>query len=366
MAKKQSETGRQGRFFHVIVALAVCALLVVLYSSRGGLGRLLPGGKASGGKVDQSSLVVEISQMLQALPVAPVISARDGEHVEVRLPQRVDVLQGYQRLLQELQQRGLQLVDGRARTSGEMTLQYKQKSGAVATITLKRAADRPPVVGKIAIIVDDFGYNVNEVTRAFLDMEVPVTYAIIPGLEHSKSIAEELQGKGKAILVHLPMEPQEGPVEAGEYTLFTNLPPEQIQKRTRRALAAVPHAVGVNNHMGSKATTDSTLVRAALAEVRKADFFFIDSRTSSASVAHSLAATLGVRSMENNAFLDAVDDQARIEARLYDLAELARQKQHAIGIAHPRPNTLAAFKKVIPELQRRGFAFVYVHTLLAP
>jgi polysaccharide deacetylase 2 family uncharacterized protein YibQ len=156
------------------------------------------------------------------------------------------------------------------------------------------------------------------------------------------------------------MEPQQGVVESGDFTLLTAFSDKEIRKRVRKAIEAVPFAKGLNNHMGSKATMDSVLLSAAFEEIRKTGYFFVDSRTSSESIAEGLAREHGVPALSNDIFLDAVDEQETIEKKLYALAESAKNNGRAIGIGHPRPNTLAALRNVLPLLRAQGYKFVKV------
>jgi len=219
--------------------------------------------------------------------------------------------------------------------------------------------------GKIAIIIDDFGYRSLELAQGFCDIEQPITLSIFPDLQASKKIAEMAHRSGHEVMVHLPMEPWSYPEnDPGPGAIFVNLSNSEISARTRRALRSVPYAVGVNNHMGSKATEDMRVMKQVVREVKRMGMFFVDSRTSSRSIAYTVARYNGVRAARSDMFLDSENDPVSIERSLWRLAEKAAEKGRAIGIGHNRPNTLEVLRRVLPRLEKRGFNFVYVSEML--
>ena len=88
------------------------------------------------------------------------------------------------------------------------------------------------------------------------------------------------------------MEAQRGE-NPGPGALTETMNEDEIRDATRHALDAVPGAVGVNNHMGSAFSEDRDAMSAVLGVVRKRGLFFLDSRTSAASVGYSARARGG-------------------------------------------------------------------------
>ncbi|MDZ7268475.1 MAG: divergent polysaccharide deacetylase family protein [candidate division KSB1 bacterium] len=218
--------------------------------------------------------------------------------------------------------------------------------------------------GKIALIIDDFGYQNQQAVAGFINLPFPITYAVIPGLPHSEAIARYLHRRGKAVIIHMPMEALERPVERNGYELLVDLPEKEIRRRVRQALRAVPHAEGMNNHMGSRATTNQKLLTALFAELKNTGLFFIDSRTNNASRAFALAGQSGIATALNDTFLDNIEDVTHIAQKLALLADLAAQHGHAIGIGHPYPATLQVLREMVPQLQKQGLEFVPVRLLV--
>lgn len=215
---------------------------------------------------------------------------------------------------------------------------------------------------RIAIVIDDLGRNETEVEEieAF---GVPITYSVLPYEEETGAVVAELTGRGEEMLCHLPMEP-EGAGDPGPGALLESMSEAELIDATDRALAAVPGAVGVNNHMGSGLSSDSRAMRPVLSRLAKKHLFFLDSRTSAKSVGYRLAIELGVPAAERQVFLDDVEDPAAIRAQFARLLGLAKKKGAAIAIGHPHPNTLAVLAEEIPKAVAAGFEIVPVSYLL--
>ena len=287
-----------------------------------------------------------------------------GNDREVRVPSQIPPVVIYQALHERVRELGGQVVRGTEDLkTGINTLSYSFSGKTLGTIRLIPEPRLQRRTGRIAIIIDDFGYNRGE---GFFDLPFPITYSIIPGLSHSQSIAARLQASGKPMMIHLPMEPLEARVEDDGFTLFTRLSAEEVRSRVRRAIQYLPQARGLNNHMGSLATINDPLLRTALDEMRRADFFFVDSRTNPNTHAYTLARQMGLDAGISDIFLDAEDDSHWIAGKLMRLADLAAQRGHAIGIGHPNDNTLRVLRELVPTLQQRGFEFVPVEEVLRP
>jgi hypothetical protein len=167
------------------------------------------------------------------------------------------------------------------------------------------------------------------------------------------------------VMLHLPMEPHGFPqVRPGPGVLVRGQTEEEIAAIFSRDLASVPGAVGVNNHMGSAATEDPRLMRAVLREVADRGLFFLDSRTTNATVAASLARELGVPAASRQVFLDRVATEAAVRSALEDLVARARREGSAVAVAHPYPVTLAVLEEELPKLAGKGVKVVRVSELV--
>lgn len=181
--------------------------------------------------------------------------------------------------------------------------------------------------------------------------------SVMPQERYTKTIAQEAQAAGKAVMLHLPMEPQSG-ANPGPGKITTAMTDEQITAQVQSDIAAVPLAKGVNNHEGSKATADSRVMRDVAAVLAADHLFFIDSRTSADSVAGDIASRSGIATASRDVFLDNVDDQTAVETQLRHAIAIAQAQGSAIGIGHPRRATLAAVAALIPEAESDGVMLV--------
>lgn len=216
-----------------------------------------------------------------------------------------------------------------------------------------------PERGKIALILDDVGYDTAAARRA-ADLGVPLTFAVIPGTPHAADAAEYLAARGFDILCHLPMEPEGFPdVSPGEGAILQSMSDGEIRERTLAMLRSIPHAKGVNNHMGSAATADPRVMGSVLGALRDEEVFFVDSRTTPRSVSIAVARQLGVRNAARDTFLDDDRSDAAVRRQLEVLARDA-DGGTAIGIGHLYPSTLRVLAQELPRLRARGYRFVRV------
>lgn len=217
---------------------------------------------------------------------------------------------------------------------------------------------------RAAIVIDDLGTSIPVVER-LLALNEPLTFSILPHQKASAEIAELLHARQQEILLHLPMEPQGYPATSpGKGAILSNMTAEQIHRQIDENLASVPFASGVNNHMGSRLTAQAGMMQTVLKELQQRQLFFVDSRTTDATVAFRLAQQLGLKSAERKVFLDANPGADFARNQLLRLAELAEQGQPAIAIGHPKETTLRALEEMLPEFQRRNINIVSVSELL--
>ncbi len=215
----------------------------------------------------------------------------------------------------------------------------------------------------IAIIVDDFGFFDNRLVREFLEIPVPVTVSVIPGLKHSRSICMKAREAGKEVICHLPMEPEKGAEDVGEIPLVrVTMSESEIEGIVEKALESTPGVTGMNNHMGSRATADRRVMDAVLKVCRKRKIFFVDSMTSSRSVVAEAAASAGVRSLGNDLFLDNRGEETRENMR--KLISIAIRKGSVIGIMHARKKSLEDLRWLVDEARARGVEFVSISGML--
>ncbi len=221
---------------------------------------------------------------------------------------------------------------------------------------------------RLAIVIDDLGYD-RAAAEAVFRIELPLTLAVLPHLPYSAATAEEAYRRGFPVLLHLPMESAEPGAKRESIELHAGMTQEEAARMVAAMLETVPHAVGVNNHQGSRATADPALMAALMPVLRERGLFFIDSRTTAESQAYRLARHAGVPAAYRTVFLDdtpARPSRAR-EATLRQLhlaVDEARRQGWAIAIGHPHPSTLEALREFLPGLEAQGVQLVFVSELV--
>ena len=222
----------------------------------------------------------------------------------------------------------------------------------------------PPLRGIIGLIIDDFGYRNDDVSKGFLDIPAKLTFAVIPGHEHSRSFSKNAVSAGYEIMVHMPMENIGKTFGEEEFVLMNYFQDNELVRRVKEALGHIPEANGLNNHQGSRATETPRLMRLLAGVLKDENKFFIDSRTTTNTLAEETMRQFDVPTNRRNIFLDNELDEEKIYAQLIQLTDVAERKGIAIGIGHVKPQTLAVLKKHIPELQQKGFKFEFVSKLV--
>lgn len=200
------------------------------------------------------------------------------------------------------------------------------------------------------MIIDDVGNQLAAGRRA-VALPGPVALAILPHTPFAQRLAEIGAGSGKEILVHMPMQPADASVDPGPGSLHLNLDAGDFQRTLDRALAAVPHASGISNHMGSLLTRDPAAMRTFMQWLadRKA-LFFVDSYTTHLSVGLLMAREYDIASLKRDVFIDADPGEAALESAWNTLLDRARAFGFAVGIGHPKDATLRFLQQRIGEL----------------
>jgi len=225
------------------------------------------------------------------------------------------------------------------------------------TIAADPHPERPPApihpaLPKVAIIVDDLGYD-SLVAEKFLALDGVLTVSVLPQSPFMTAIAGAAHRRGLEIMLHQPMEPLEYPrVDPGPGSLLIDMAPDRLLAQLNANLDAIPFVRGVNNHMGSKMTAVSSQMHQIFTILKKRRLFFVDSRTTAQSLCRPAARLLRVPFAQRDVFLDHSQNPSAIRRQIDLLVDVANRRGEAVGIAHPYPATLSVLQDVLPELQR--------------
>ena len=214
-------------------------------------------------------------------------------------------------------------------------------------------------LGVIVLVIDDFGYRNDNISDGFLNLSIPITCAIIPGHIASKKFAKKAVSYGKEVIIHMPMESDNYKPGEDEYKLLTSMTSELLETKLIQAFESLPEAIGMNNHQGSKATSDSKTMTVLASVLKDRGKYFIDSRTSSLTIGEKTMISFGVPTARRNIFLDNNNDLDKIEEQMNKLANSAKKNGVAVGLGHARKNTLSVIEKVVPDLLDKGFVFQF-------
>ena len=230
---------------------------------------------------------------------------------------------------------------------------YPPKEIPLEKPPVKKAPRDPKQLPRVAIIIDDLGYDRN-IARKFSELNGDITFSILPHSPYQESIALLAHKNGSGTMLHLPMEPLEYPnINPGPGTLLTTMTPDQLIRQLEKNLASVPHIQGVNNHMGSKMTAESSQIYQIFSVLKKRNLFFIDSRTSDKSLCKPSARLFQIPFAQRDVFLDHSQDPDFIRKQINELIRIARRNGQAVGIGHPHPITFEILREMMPELQKK-------------
>ncbi|MEE9421619.1 MAG: divergent polysaccharide deacetylase family protein [Gammaproteobacteria bacterium] len=215
----------------------------------------------------------------------------------------------------------------------------------------------------IAIIIDDMGTR-RSVGKQFIELPGPVAYSFLPHAHYTQSLSKRAHNRDKEILLHLPMESVDHqPLDKGGMVL--DMTEQQFSEVFRNNLARVPFAQGVNNHMGSLITRHPGHMQWLMKEIqREGNLYFVDSRTTKATVAHKVAREWGIPTSKRNVFLDNVSNPKAVRQQFRALIKSAKKYGTALAIGHPYRSTLKVLQEQLPVLEQQGVKLVAVSELI--
>jgi polysaccharide deacetylase 2 family uncharacterized protein YibQ len=216
-----------------------------------------------------------------------------------------------------------------------------------------------PAVAYLTVIIDDLGQNPERDSRT-LSLPGPVTLAIMPDTPHATDFAHQAHKAGKTVILHMPMDPATGP-----YAWHPGLPIVELESRLNAALLKVPYAAGINNHMGSRMTSEPVAMGWLVAELQRRHLFFVDSRTSARTVAAAQAQKIGLASVSRDVFLDDERTADAITRQLRIAVELAHKQGSAVVIGHPYPVTLEVLERELPRLKAQGVEWIDLPSMIS-
>src|SRR5690348_10938720 len=240
------------------------------------------------------------------------------------------------------------------------------KSDATQPAWLRYAVASPSMLrgrARVAIVIDDLGMDRRRTERT-IALKGPLTLSFLPYADDLPHLTEAAHRAGHELLVHVPMEPMSRAEDMGPNGLAVALSHDELLRRLRWDLGRFEGYVGINNHMGSRFTSDTPGMTAIMTELKARGLLFIDSRTIASTVAAEVAERLGVPNASRDVFLDNESAATAVGERLAVLEAMARRHGSAIAIGHPHDGTLAELALWLDKLESKGLVLVPVSTIV--
>jgi polysaccharide deacetylase 2 family uncharacterized protein YibQ len=220
-----------------------------------------------------------------------------------------------------------------------------KSSEAKKIVSAPEADDRP----RVAIIIDDMGYH-RKIGDKMMVLDLNLSFSFLPNAPFTDQQEDKAYQMGRDVMLHLPMEASDAKWDPGPGALYLSASPEEMISTLKNNLAAVPHAIGANNHMGSRFTQNRQAMHSVLGELKNQGLFFVDSFTTAQSTGMDEARKMGIKTGRRHIFLDNVQNSKKVCVQLDKLVTLAEKQSQAIGIGHPYQATLDALRNCGEQL----------------
>lgn len=216
---------------------------------------------------------------------------------------------------------------------------------------------------RLAFVIDDVGYH-RAYRKYVRQINVPMTYAVLPFVDRTAYMSDFLHKQGAEIILHMPMASKRDSQNKEKNMIYPGMSKEQIYFNIEECLEEVPWAVGFNNHKGSAFTENYDGVYHVLSIAKEKNLFFLDSLTVRDSQASEAAEKLRMRIAVRDVFLDNEKNDAYIKKQIRSLVRVAKRSGSAIGIGHYHKETLKAIYESIPGILEQGVEIVFLSELI--
>lgn len=195
-------------------------------------------------------------------------------------------------------------------------------------------SDKP----RLAIILDDV--SVKSQVNAINSLGLNVTMSFLPPSSFRPNSAK-LAAQQKFYMVHLPMEAQSFSAEEPDTLRISNTQ-EDVSQRIKSIKNLFPKVRYINNHTGSKYTSNETAMNKLIVALNSNNISFVDSRTTGKTKVPSVMKNFGLKYVARDVFLDHHTDKPYIIKQIKHAIKIAKNEGVAIAIGHPHANTILA------------------------
>ncbi len=201
---------------------------------------------------------------------------------------------------------------------------------------------------KIAIVLGGVGVDTTSTDQALNTLPGTVTLAFAPYGDGLKQLVTDARALGHELLLQIPLEPYGYPkTDPGPQTLTTTASSQENIDRLHWLMARMTNYVGVMNYMGARFTSETSPLEPVLGEIGKRGLVYVDDGSSPRSLAGDVARGRAPF-VKADMVLDPDLTAVAIDARLAQLAQIARERGYAVATATAFPVTIdriAAFAK---------------------
>lgn len=220
-------------------------------------------------------------------------------------------------------------------------------------------SDKP----KIAIVIDDMGVDQRR-SRLATELAGPLTLSYLTYARNLHKQTQLAKRAGHELMLHVPMEPSSRDIDPGPNVLLSGVPAPEINAALNWGFDQFDGYIGINNHMGSRFTSDLAGMKTVMLALKQRELVFLDSVTSGSTKGHEAAIEEGVPFIARNIFLDHIDNIDEIRNRLEEVKRLAQKQGYAVAIGHPRDATLKALGPWLEAIQNDNFQLVPISALI--
>jgi polysaccharide deacetylase 2 family uncharacterized protein YibQ len=244
------------------------------------------------------------------------------------------------------------------------TTPEKKQEVFADTISVPERSGEKNVTGRgsISVVIDDVGNNIEEL-KPFLKFPGCITFAVLPLLRYSRESSRLIREAGKDVLLHLPMEAHNG-TDPGPGAILASLDPGTIEATLNADLESVPGAIGVNNHMGSKATADIGVMEVVLSSLKEKGLFFLDSRTTPETRVKEAAKLTDIPLLERSIFLDNEKTIEAVRAQFEKGLKIAEETGNCVLIGHLQNKiVLDVLWEFLPLMEKMSYKLITLKEL---
>ncbi|MFC2427464.1 MAG: divergent polysaccharide deacetylase family protein [Campylobacter sp.] len=243
---------------------------------------------------------------------------------------------------------GAQSAKNRDKADGEKDEKPQKLAGSISEDKKSKIYSKLGAKPRLVIIIDDVAY------RHQVDAIKSVNLKLTPSFFPATSAHPEtpiLSRRFSFYMIHLPMQALGGFKGAEIGTLTVNDDYEKIAKKLQSIKRDFPNLKYINNHTGSRFTSDAAAMDRLMRAMRDENLIFVDSKTTSPTKVYGAAKKYSMPYIARDVFLDHDGSKAAVRKQLKYAVELAKKRSYAIAIGHPHKNTIEVLQESSKLLQ---------------